>query len=81
MGNTVELDVREIMPFERHAKIFDLWHTLPVGDEILLINDHDPRPLHYQFLAEYTDEFEWKSEERGPQWWEARIRRIAAPAS
>jgi len=76
---TIELDVREIMPFERHEKIFALWHSLPVGDEILLTNDHDPRPLHYQFMAEYDGEFEWSSEERGPHWWEAHIARIAPP--
>lgn len=27
MGSTIELDVREIMPFERHSKIFDIWLT------------------------------------------------------
>lgn len=79
MGNTVELDVREIPPYERHGRIFDTWHALPVGDEIVLTNDHEPRPLFYQFQAEYPGEFEYSAEERGEHWWEAHIKRIAAP--
>lgn len=77
MSNVVTLDVREVPPYDRHSRIFDTWHELPVGDEILLINDHEPRPLHYQFLAEYEGEFEYSAEEKGEHWWEARIKRIA----
>jgi uncharacterized protein (DUF2249 family) len=79
MGNVIDLDVREVLPFERHERIFDAWHALPVGDEILLTNDHEPRPLFYQFQAEYPGEFEYSVEQRGERWWEARIKRIAEP--
>jgi uncharacterized protein (DUF2249 family) len=81
MGEQVKLDVREIQPFERHEKIFEIWNSLPVGDEIVLTNDHDPRPLHYQFMMEHEGEFEWQSEERGPREWVAHIRRVAPAKS
>ena len=79
MSSVVELDVREIQPFERHERIFEIWDSLPVGDEILLINDHDPRPLHYQFMMEHEGEFEWESSERAPREWVAHIKRIGLP--
>jgi uncharacterized protein (DUF2249 family) len=38
-----------------------------------LINDHDPRPLHYQMLAEYPDQFEWEYLEQGPEIWRVSL--------
>ena len=77
MAKTVTIDVRSTVPWERHPKIFELFESLSIGDTMLLINDHDPRPLHYQFMMERKDQFEWKSEEKGPQHWEATIKKVA----
>ncbi|MBI2287803.1 MAG: DUF438 domain-containing protein, partial [Chloroflexi bacterium] len=52
----MELDLRQIMPFERHEKIFEAWDTLKSGETLKIINDHDPKPLHYQFEAEYKNQ-------------------------
>ncbi|MBI2858260.1 MAG: DUF438 domain-containing protein, partial [Chloroflexi bacterium] len=49
----VDLDLRQIMPFERHELIFEKWDALKPGETLRIINDHDPKPLHYQFEAEY----------------------------
>ncbi len=72
----VELDLRSLPPFERHNKIFALWESLKPGQSLRIINDHDPKPLHYQFQAEQTGKFEWHYEERGPKDWKVRINRI-----
>lgn len=72
----VELDVRALPPWERHPLIFDTFDKLEPGGFIKLINDHDPRPLHYQFLHERDGQFEWTSEEKGPQEWVAIIKKI-----
>ena len=45
--NMVELDLRSIMPFERHDLIFQKWEALKPGETLKIINDHDPKPLHY----------------------------------
>jgi Uncharacterized conserved protein len=45
------IDVRNIIPRERHPLIFDSFLQLAPGESILLINDHDPKPLFYQFRA------------------------------
>lgn len=75
-ANQVVLDVRPMPPWERHPKIFDLFDKLKSGQTLKLINDHDPRPLHYQFLAERKDQFIWVSEEKGPQEWVALITKV-----
>ncbi len=80
MTETVRLDVRDLPPWERHPKIFETWEALRLGDTLELVNDHDPRPLHYEFMMEREGEFEWTSEERGPREWVASIKRIGEPA-
>jgi uncharacterized protein (DUF2249 family) len=40
---------------------------------MLLINDHDPRPLRYQLMAERPEKFEWEYEAEGPEVWRVRI--------
>jgi len=79
MPKTNVLDVRPLPPFERHPKIFELWEQMEVGDTLELINDHDPRPLQYQFMMEREGEFEWESHERGPRDWVAHTKKIALP--
>jgi uncharacterized protein (DUF2249 family) len=79
-GKEVPLDVRQMPPWERHPKIFEIIDGLGVGDTLKLINDHDPRPLHYQILAERPGEFEYSSREESAREWVARITRVAAAA-
>ena len=71
----VELDLRQIMPFERHEQIFQKWDDLKPDDTLKITNDHDPKPLHYQFEAEYKDRYEWVYDQQGPKDWVVRIKR------
>jgi len=77
----VTLDVREMPPWERHPKIFEIFDNLEEGETLMLINDHDPRPLHYELMHEREGQFEWRSEEKGPRHWEARITKKGADAA
>ena len=52
MTKMINLDLRELIPFERHEKIFEMWNSLKQGETLRIINDHEPRPLYYQFEAE-----------------------------
>ncbi len=72
----VELDLRSILPFERHELIFQKWDGLIPGETLQITNDHDPKPLRYQFEAEYKDQFEWEYVQKGPKDWIVRIKRI-----
>lgn len=72
---TATLDVREMVPREKHPAIFSLHGQLAPGEAFELINDHDPRPLRYQFEAEHQDDFTWEYLEEGPEIWRVRIGR------
>ena len=74
---TRTLDVRALPPSERHRLIFETYGALKAGDDFVLINDHDPRPLYYQFDAEHSGQFTWKYLEQGPSTWRVRIGRVA----
>lgn len=73
--NTV--DVRTTIPRERHPLIFNSFHNLAPGDAFLLVNDHDPKPLYYQFQAELGGQFQWEYLESGPEVWKVRISKTA----
>jgi uncharacterized protein (DUF2249 family) len=76
MSSPIELDVRPIPPREKHPTIFNTFDSLSSGQSMLLINDHDPRPLRYQLSAERPDTFEWEYQEQGPEVWRVRISRV-----
>jgi len=75
MSNDSVLDIRSIPPAQRHPLIFDRFDNLPQGDGFVLVNDHDPKPLYYQFQAERTGQFDWEYLESGPVTWRVRIGR------
>ena len=43
----------------------------------VLVNDHDPKPLYYQFAAERAGTFTWQDLEEGPEAWRVEIGRVA----
>lgn len=68
-----ELDVRSVPPPQRHPQIFQTFESLKAGEVFILINDHDPKPLYYQFTIEREGEFTWDYLEEGPEVWRVRI--------
>lgn len=72
-----ELDVRVIPPREKHPAIFQTFDRLEPGANFILVNDHDPFPLRYQFEAERTGAFTWDYVEKGPVVWRVRIGKVA----
>ncbi|MCE7986382.1 MAG: DUF2249 domain-containing protein [Caldilinea sp. CFX5] len=71
------IDVREIPPARRHPLIFQTFGALQPSQSFLLVNDHDPKPLYYQFAFEHKDEFSWAYLEQGPDVWRVRIGKTA----
>ncbi len=68
-----KVDARKYEPRDKHTVIFDTFNKLNPGEVMELTNDHDPRPLHYQLLAEYEGKFEWTYLEEGPEIWRVSI--------
>lgn len=68
-----QLDVRKEPPARRHELIFERYEALAAGEGFVLVNDHDPKPLEYQFAAERPNQFTWDYLEQGPEVWRVRI--------
>lgn len=77
MTDDAVLDVRDEPPARRHELIFDTFRGLRPGAHFVLVNDHDPKPLWYQFEAEHKDAYRWEYLEEGPEVWRVRIGRSA----
>ena len=67
------VDVRTLAPMYRHQRILETFESLLSGENFLLVNDHDPKPLYYQFQAERADQFTWNYVEKGPEVWSVLI--------
>lgn len=75
MSETRTFDVRETPPRVRHPLIFSTFDGLRPGEAFVLVNDHDPKPLYYQFEAERHDQFTWEYLATGPEEWQVRMTR------
>jgi uncharacterized protein (DUF2249 family) len=75
MSDETTLDIRTLHPMQRHPLIFSQFEALAPGESFVLVNDHNPKPLYYQFQAELTDQFTWEYLEEGPEVWRVRIGR------
>lgn len=71
--DTQTIDVREIPPRERHPLLFRTFDELAPGTSFLLVNDHDPKPLYYQFMAERPGQLGWEYLQEGPEVWRVRL--------
>jgi regulator of cell morphogenesis and NO signaling len=67
------LDVTVLEPRMKHPTIFNRFDSLGAGEEFMIHNDHDPKPLYYQLLAERGNTFTWKYIMEGPEFWEVLI--------
>lgn len=72
------VNATEYPPHQKHKVIFETFDKLTPGEAMLLVNDHDPAPLHFQFKLERPGIFTWAYIERGPQTFQIRIERTEA---
>jgi regulator of cell morphogenesis and NO signaling len=72
------LNVTEIEPRFKHPTIFNKFDGLTDGDAFVINNDHDPKPLYYQLLAERGQTFTWEYLENGPEVWKVKIQKRLA---
>lgn len=72
-----ELDVRTLIPIERHKKLLRLFGDLPAGESFVFINDHDPKPLYYEFRSLFGDVVGWDYLKRDPEEWKVKVTRLA----
>ncbi|MFP5471300.1 MAG: iron-sulfur cluster repair di-iron protein [Bacteroidia bacterium] len=70
------LDVTKIEPRLKHPTIFERFDALSGGQAFVIHNDHDPKPLYYQMIAERGQTFDWKYLKEGPDVWEVKISKL-----
>lgn len=70
-----ELDVRALPHGARHEIIFSKLDQLEPAEALVIVNDHDPKPLRYQTSAMWPDRYVWDYLEAGPAIWRVAITR------
>jgi uncharacterized protein (DUF2249 family)/quercetin dioxygenase-like cupin family protein len=73
-----EVDVRALRKPDKHPAIFQAYASLPAGDSLVLVNDHDPRHLHDEFEIEYPGGYSWEYLAKDPRDWRIRITKLAS---
>lgn len=71
-----QIDLRSIVPMERHKTVFKTFDELSDGSAFILVVDHDPKPLFYQFESQRPGIFNWQFSEQGPAVWKVRIEKV-----
>lgn len=72
------LDVRVLIPIERHSLLLGMFQDLPVGESFTFINDHDPLPLYYEFRSIHGDVVGWEYLNKGGRDWKVKVTRTEA---
>ena len=73
-----EIDVRTIAPYERHAQLFARFDALQTGEAFVIVNDHNPVPLHMQLEGRAPGQVAWTYLQQGPDLRRVQIGKQAA---
>ena len=70
-----EIDVRVLVPIKRHELLLKKFKELPVNENFVFINDHDPLPLFYEFRSIHGDVVGWDYINKGGRDWKVKVTR------
>lgn len=73
---TATVNATEYPPHLKHKVIFETFGKLQSSEAMLLINDHDPVPLRFQFEAMHPGKFTWDYIQQGPLSFQVRIGKV-----
>jgi uncharacterized protein (DUF2249 family) len=59
----------------KHQKLFGTIGSMQSGETLLIINDHDPRPLYFRLNGQQPGAFGWEYEQEGPDVWKVIVTR------
>lgn len=76
-ADPVIVDLRSMIPPERHAMVFAAIEALAPGATFVLINDHAPIPLLARIAERWPGLFEHEFLRDGPEVWQVAITRRA----
>ena len=67
------LDLRSVVPAERHRLVYAGLDALAPGESLELVNDHRPSPLRYELEAVRSGQYRWDDGKDGPEVFSATI--------
>lgn len=70
------VNATEYPPHLKHKVIFETFGKLQPSESMLLVNDHDPVPLRFQFDAMHPGQFTWEYIEQGPTTFQVKISKL-----
>jgi uncharacterized protein (DUF2249 family) len=71
-----KIDVRELQRADRIGTIYSTFDSLAPGQQMEIINDHDPVHLHEKLDIDRGGQFDWKYLAEGPDVWRIVIRKL-----
>jgi uncharacterized protein (DUF2249 family) len=71
------VNATEYPPHLKHKVIFETFAKLNPSESMLLINDHDPKPLRFQFESMFPGAYSWEYVEQGPVNFQVQISKLA----
>jgi uncharacterized protein (DUF2249 family) len=80
VGTDRVMDMRPIPCSVKHGLIIKQWLDLAVGEHFILLNDHDPVPLYYQFAAQWPNAFTWEHLVKDPEEFRVKITKLKETA-
>jgi uncharacterized protein (DUF2249 family) len=69
MSLKITIEVHPIAPRERHPLLFQTFDYLAVCESFEFVNDHDLKPLYYQFMAKRPGLLSREYLDEGPEIW------------
>ncbi|AOZ91920.1 DUF2249 domain-containing protein [Paenibacillus crassostreae] len=73
---TATINATEYPPHLKHKVIFETFNNLKPSESMLLVNDHDPKPLRFQFESTHPGQFTWDYIEAGPVTFQVKISKL-----
>lgn len=67
------IEAQKIDASQRHSFIFESFDNLEGGESLVIVNNHDPKPLLRQFGEIRPDQFVDEYLEKGPTVWKLRL--------
>lgn len=75
MNPLEEHDLRSLIPIKRHEWLNQTFKVLKAGESFIFINDHDPKPVYYEFKSIYGDVVAWEYLNKGGREWKVKVTR------
>lgn len=70
------INVPEFPPHLKHKTIFQTFTELNPTESMLIVNDHDPIPLRFQFDSMHEGRYLWEYIEEGPTTFQVKITKL-----